>query len=925
MSRQLHISTVTATLLYQRGIVTVLQAQKYLRNGLKDLSDPFSLTGMAQAVKRIELAIKKGEKIIIYGDYDVDGICSTVILKNCLAALNCQADYYVPDRFSEGYGVNEQAIRNLAAQGYSLLISVDCGITSVNEVDIAGSLGLDCIITDHHTPGTELPPALAVINPRLEPRGAMSNLAGAGVAFMLACALGRKTIGNKVYEWLDLAALATIADIVPLQGDNRILVKEGLLKLQNTKCPGLQALLEETGLTGKSLTTWQVSFILAPRLNSAGRLETAATSIELLLATDETRCLKLARTLCQLNDERKVIENNILTKAQEQIEHEVDLASEPFLVLAGEGWHHGVLGIVASRLCEKFARPVVLISWDGDTGRGSARSIADVDLYQALDCAREHLLQFGGHKMAAGLTIGRDQYQAFKNALQVWIMNNGPGSIQKELEADLEIEIKDINLELCQEMDLLQPFGEGNSQPALVARGCQISRMTRVGKNGEHIKYRIGEQSLECIAFNRAEWLDGPLRQCRQDILFEPAVNDFRGAKNVQLRIKDMKCSYLPDTGWGKNINNFADFNHLAESAAQELKAGRPVLFVYPTCRSMSRHKLAINSFFNSGIIKQLHGQLSKSERKTAHDALRTGEPYLFLLTETYLRYYYKENNLPAALDFLVCIWPEEQTLVDKYWNEKYRITVLPAVEQVRLIERPPYWKPEGKRVLIYANRKKSLAKINSGFPSFIEAGVTDIQDRKAARLGFAACQSGALWWDGSTSCLPSVGNINELVLLDVPYGRYELTGAYSEIAASADMPAMIAFKSEDIDFNRTYLNRLYPQPDTIMSVWKYLNTLRGSSLRQEINIFSKDLSLFLHQDLTWSDIAPIVQILSDLDLCKMQKQGSIIEIKFIKSEIMPSDFKKSLYYLEGLAEKTVYYKFEEELIKNWSGDIYGT
>lgn len=926
LGRQLNISTITAALLYQRGITTVRQAQKFLEGGLTDLSDPFSLTGMAESIARIETAVQQREKVIIYGDYDVDGICSIAILKDCLAALNCEADYYVPDRFSQGYGINEQAIRAIAAQGYSLLISVDCGITSLNEVNIAASLGMDCIITDHHTPGGGLPPAVAVINPKLDKPGAISHLAGAGVAFMLARALGQKYLSNKkVFEWLDVVALATVADIVPLQGDNRILAKEGLLKLQNTHRPGLQALLQETGLTGKPLSTWQVSFILAPRLNSAGRVENAATSVELLLATDPARCLTLAQTLCRLNDERKAIENSILTKALEQIEAEVDLETEPFLVLAGEGWHQGVLGIVASRLCEKFTRLVVLISWDGDTGRGSARSVADLDLYQALNYAREHLVQFGGHKMAAGLTINRDQFPAFKHALQEWTANNGPMSVCKQMEADLEIDIKDINMELCNELERLQPFGEGNSAPALVARGCRISSLSRVGKNGEHIKYRIGEPPLECIAFNHVEWLQGPLRQCRQDILFEPAINEFRGFKNVQLRIKDMKSSYRPDTGWVRIPGMASPFVRLAEHTAGELKAGHPVVFVYPTCRSITRHKLAVNSYFNPGIIKELHGQLGRTEQKAADNVLRAGEPYLFLMTETYLRHYYKEANLPDGLKCLAWIWPEAPTLIDKEWHDRYNITVLPVVNQIRLINRPDNWNPEGKRILVYANRKKSLPRTNSGFPSFIEAGLTNIQDRRAARRGFAACPSGALWWDGSTSCLPSAGDINAFVLLDVPYGLYELTGAYTEMAASAEVPAIMAFKPEDMAFNRSYLNRLCPSPDTIMGVWRYIHTFPGNSLRQDINRLCKDLSGFLDRNMTWAEIAPIIQILGDLDLCKMAKQGSIIEIKFIKSEILPPDINNSLYYLEGLAEKTVYYKFEEELIKNWSGDIYGT
>jgi single-stranded-DNA-specific exonuclease len=316
---------------------------------------------------------------------------------------------------------------------------------------------------------------------------------------------------------------------------------------------------------------------------------------------------------------------------------------------------------------------------------------------------------------------------------------------------------------------------------------------------------------------------------------------------------------------------------------------------------------------------------MGKTERKAAYDALEAGKPYLFLTTDTYLRHYNKKNNLPAALKCMAYIWPEGQDLIDKEWNEKYNIAVLPALKKIRVINRPKNWKPEGKRILVYANRKRSLPKMNSGIPFFIEAGVKELENRKAARLAFAACQSGALWWDGSTSFLPSAGNINEFVLLDVPYGRYELTAAYSEIGGSLEIPALIAFKPEDMAFNRSYLNRLCPQPDTIIAVWKYLNTFPDNCVRQDINILLKELGVFLQKNLNWSEVLPIIQILGDLDLCRMKKQGSIIEIKFIKAEIVPSDINNSLFYLEGLAEKAAYYKLEEELIKNLPGDIYGT
>lgn len=917
LSRQLDISSVLAALLYQRGIGSVEEARLFLFGGLKDLSDPFCLTGMTAAVERIRLALRNQEKIVIYGDYDVDGICSVVLLKECLTLLHGQVDYYVPNRFSEGYGINEQAIRTLAAQGYSLLISVDCGITSIKEVALANSLGMDSIITDHHTPLVQLPAAAAVINPRLDENAALLHLAGVGVAFMLARGLGRGVIADEtMFGWLELAALATIADVVPLVGENRILVREGLPRLKNTSRTGLQALLQETGLRDKPLSPWHVSFVLAPRLNSAGRLDNAAISIELLLGTDGRRCTQLARKICQLNEERKSIEEDILQQALQQIDMKVDLENELFLVLAGEGWHHGVLGIVASRLCEKFRRPAFLISWEGDTGRGSGRSIAGLDIYQALDYGRQHLIQFGGHKMAAGLSIRRDQLEDFKKAVTVWVRQNVPALPPQELHIDVEIDSKDITAQLCHEIELMQPFGEGNSEPALVVRGCEISSLVRVGKNGEHLKFNIGTQPLNCIAFNHQEWLNLPLHQCRQDLVFGLGFNEFRGHKTVQLKIKDMKCAFWPDSGLPSDTDPKIEFNRMAARTAKELQAGSPVVYLYPTCRSLAKHKLAVTHYFTSAIVHVLHGQLRAADRETACKALSGGEPRLYMITRTYFQHLRRENWLPANLSYIIRIWPD-QPLADQKLLTEYDVDILPAVKPSPYVAAVPDWTVNPGRKLIYTNRSKTVHKLQARLAeSCIEAGVNDLETRRSVRRSFSNCANGALFWDGSSSCLPAAGEVTELVLADVPYGAYELFGAYREIAAAGECPTVLAFEPEDLEFNRNYLSRICPSPEMIQAVWKYLISLPGNSLRQDINILLMELRQVLQIDLMWADLVPILNILSDLDLCQMRKKGSIMEIKFINSDILIPDIKDSLYYLESQAEKALYYRFEEEITK---------
>ncbi|MEN6461581.1 MAG: single-stranded-DNA-specific exonuclease RecJ, partial [Syntrophomonas sp.] len=415
ISQNLGISMAIAILLTQRGIKSTNEAEKFLNGELEDLSDPFAITGITAAVQRIEKAIIAAEKVVIYGDYDVDGICSTVLLKECLTELGGQVDYYVPNRFSEGYGLNSTAVEYLAEQGYDLLVTVDCGIASITETELANHLGMDVIITDHHTPLDLLPMAIAVINPKLDNLPDNINLAGVGVAFALVRALCYGKISDeRVFAWLDLVALATVADIVPMLGDNRILVKYGLKNLQKTSRVGLRALITETGLDGKPLLSWHIGFILAPRLNAAGRLDNAGISIELLLCDDPQKAGEIAVMLCNLNNERRTIEEAIFKEAVLQVETVGNLEDQPVLVLAGEGWHQGVIGIVASRLADRYNRPIILISWEGNTGKGSGRSTGDFDLYQALHLCRESLLQFGGHRMAAGLSIEKSQFANFK-------------------------------------------------------------------------------------------------------------------------------------------------------------------------------------------------------------------------------------------------------------------------------------------------------------------------------------------------------------------------------------------------------------------------------------------------------------------------------------------------------------------------------
>jgi single-stranded-DNA-specific exonuclease len=531
LTQKLGILPVTARLLTQRGIKNAPEAYQYLYGGLKDLEDPLVLGGMDRAVARINRCIDAREKVMVYGDYDVDGICSMVLLLQALKKLGCQADYYVPDRFSEGYGLNLPAVEEIAQKGYQLLITVDCGISSCEEVETANRLGMDVIITDHHSPSQVLPEAFAVINPKLKARESTKDLAGVGVVFKLVQSLMEsRAMAEDVYEWLDLVALATIADVVPLLGENRIFVKYGLKQMAHTNSLGLKALIKKAGLEGRPLTPWHIGFILAPRLNSAGRLENADLAVELLLTQDYAQAEELAGSLCQLNQERKSIEDKVFQEAVQQVTGGKEKELPPVLVLAQEAWHPGVLGIVASKIADKYQRPAILISWDGEEGRGSCRSIEGFDIYEALYNCREYLVKFGGHKLAAGLTIKRNSFEDFINAMCLQGQDHLAVGAGKEQMADLLLDLDEISYRLMDELKMLEPFGEGNPTPRFITKSAEVREPLLVGKNQEHFKCHIGGIFPGIAFFSGPHLLNSPYNESLHDLVYKLEKKEFNNA-----------------------------------------------------------------------------------------------------------------------------------------------------------------------------------------------------------------------------------------------------------------------------------------------------------------------------------------------------------------------------------------------------------
>jgi single-stranded-DNA-specific exonuclease len=552
LAAALQIRPLAARLLVNRGITSIEAARDFLTPSLQHLHDPFLMRGMAEAVNRLTQSLQSQETIGIYGDYDVDGITATAVLRWFFRDIGVPVPYYLPHRMREGYGLNAEAVRKLADEGIRVLITVDCGITGHEEVQLARRLGMDVIVTDHHQVPPTLPEAVAVLNPHQAECGyPAKELAGVGIAFKLVMALrGRlrqeaRWAGKtpNLRRHLDLVALGTIADVAPLQGENRIFVKHGLQELTRSQKLGVQTLKRVTHLAQQDIGPRQVGYTLAPRLNAAGRLAAAQAGVELLLAEDMEQAEKLALYLDTVNRERQEVQAQIYAEAKAAIEADGGVDNRWAIVLASEHWHPGVVGIVASRLVEEYGRPTVLIGLEGDSGKGSGRSIAAFHLYNALVACREVLVGFGGHEHAAGIRIHRQQVPHFEEALnriasdQLTKVDQSP-----MLAIDAEIHLQEIDDTLLQFIEQLEPFGEGNPPPVLLARGVEVAGTpTLVGREQHHLRLtcRQGGMTLRGIGFA----MGGRLTEAKAgllDIVFSPQRHVWNGREEHQLVLRDL-------------------------------------------------------------------------------------------------------------------------------------------------------------------------------------------------------------------------------------------------------------------------------------------------------------------------------------------------------------------------------------------------
>ncbi len=623
----LEISPIVARLLYNRGFCEPIAAGRFLRKETGIFHDPFLLRDMDRAVERIRAAVDDGERITVYGDYDADGVTATSVLFLYLASVGADVHFYIPGRFDEGYGLNTDAVHKLAADGTRLIITVDTGVTAVDEVALANACGMDVVITDHHTCRPTLPDAVAVVNPhRPDDTYPFKELAGVGVAFKLICAIecaGMTEVAQKkeatrrlCMEYAEYTAIGTIADVMPLRDENRLIVNIGLALLQQTQKPGLLALMDaasnQSGASSterpkfvkkRKITSSFISFTMAPRINAIGRISSAARAVELFLTDSPEYATRLANELCDANRERQETENRIAEEAFAQVESEHDLQSEHILVLAGEGWHHGVIGIVASRVTEKYHLPCILFSFPSDEneggvllptdeGKGSGRSIDGFCMIDALSDCQELLVRFGGHAMAAGVTVTRENLPLFREKMEASAAAAFAEGVPAPcLQIDCETRFSDITLRSAEEIFALEPYGCANPQPLFCLRGARIESVTALSL-GKHTKLIISDPDDDTVT--RTAMVFG----CRTedfvyragdmvDLAFTLEINEFRGERSAQMLVSDMHPVCACETHEQRQMRVYAQILSGIPALTEDCAAAEQMLPGREDCRAV--------------------------------------------------------------------------------------------------------------------------------------------------------------------------------------------------------------------------------------------------------------------------------------------------------------------------------------------------
>ena len=548
LCKQLGVGTLLSKVLLARSVHTKEQATtKYLDSA--PLSDPFLMKDMDKAVRRIWQAVENNEKIVIYGDYDVDGVCATATLFSYLESVGANVFYKLPNRESEGYGLNSAVLAKFKEKGVSLVITVDNGISAINEVAYANSIGLDIVITDHHLPKQEIPAALAVVDPlQKDDASPCKILAGVGVAFKLVCALEGVPCEEMLDYYADFVCTGTVADLMLLEGENRTFVKAGLEILNSSPRCGFESLMKISGLEGKEVTSENIAYTIAPRINAAGRMSDATSALELLLSEDEEDADNLAAFLDSENRKRQDTQNKMAEDITNELQDNGDMMKDRVIVVWGDHYHPGVVGIVASRLVEKYSRPAIVFTKDGDEYKGSGRSVPAFSLHNALDNVKEYLIRFGGHELAAGLAVERENLENFRRAINEFAMGNENMSKTADLDIDCLVSLGEINVETVSQIDFVAPFGNGNPSPLFMAKGVQITGVFPVSDDKHvRIKMRQAGHVSQGIMFNvtPAEFAYKPGDYI--DVCFSLSIFQSENGNMVSMRIKEVRPVGMQD------------------------------------------------------------------------------------------------------------------------------------------------------------------------------------------------------------------------------------------------------------------------------------------------------------------------------------------------------------------------------------------
>ena len=538
------ISGILSRILVNKNITQKDEIDLFMNPTRKDFHDPFLMPDMEIIVDRVLQAIEQKEKIMIYGDYDADGITSITVLKSFLEERGLEVASYIPNRLDEGYGLNKTALKKIYDDGYRLIITVDCGISGIDEVDYANSLGMEVLITDHHEPAETLPKAVAVVDAkRKDNKYPFNQLAGVGVVFKLIQAISIKLdLEEKEYlKYLDIVCIGTISDIVPLIDENRVIAKLGLKLIAQTKNIGLKALLEVIGF--KNIDSTTISFGVAPRINACGRMGDEQVALDLFLEKDYDKAKELAIKLNEYNIERQTIEKSIFDEATEKIEkNEKDKAC---IIVGSEGWHHGIIGIVASKVTEMYFKPSILICFEGNDGKGSGRSIPGFDLHDALTECSDYLEKFGGHSMAVGVTVSRDKFELFKNKFEEYAKSHDIDKIIPVINIDSELSLKDIDIDSVKSLQKLEPYGEANKMPVFMIRNLKINSI-RALSEGKHLKLTLKDDGymINAIGFNMGNLSNEYLIDDKVDVIGNLDINSFNGNESIQLILKDIRKAF---------------------------------------------------------------------------------------------------------------------------------------------------------------------------------------------------------------------------------------------------------------------------------------------------------------------------------------------------------------------------------------------